>query len=88
MSKLWRKRGDELTDAERYVRERFPRASCFYANTYWPGARPKKCWLVTLNPHLSVSSGHGDTEIAAWADAANRLEQREKVQVLDSGRQS
>jgi hypothetical protein len=66
-------------DAERYVRERWPKATCDGpGKVYWPGQGERRGWIVTRSQHWSGVDGFGITETAAWADAANRLEKREK----------
>lgn len=64
-----------MTDAEKFVKDRWPEA------TIWGPMKngqqdPAGNWVIHLKGTHSYFSGSGKTQIAAWADAANRIEQR------------
>jgi hypothetical protein len=64
-----------MTEAEQFVRKIWPEASCTDqpAKVYWPGQGTRYVYVVTRGGHWSGIDGEGNTAIAAWADAANRL---------------
>jgi hypothetical protein len=66
-----------MTDAEKFVRSYCPEATV--SGPMLNGKPHADGWYgVYLSPFQSYSSGHGKTIIAAWADAANRLEAQMK----------
>ena len=63
-----------MTDAEKYVRRTFP-------NPYLiKNPMGYDYWIYAVK-NAFVPIGTGFTEIAAWADAANRLESRKNEKV-------
>jgi hypothetical protein len=66
-----------MTDAERYVMDRVPNSKLSPAPVEWMVVIPNR-----QQPGFVEVLGRGCTEIAAWADAANRLEEREKSKVV------
>ena len=65
-----------MTEAEKFVKERLPRAECIGpVTTYWPGQGNRQGrYLILKSPVHSTSLGSGSNPIEAWANAANRLE--------------
>lgn len=60
-----------MTDAEKYVRTYFPNAISWQPSE-WD-------WWIDIGPvgsYQTIPIGLGHNEIAAWADAANRLEKK------------
>jgi hypothetical protein len=68
-----------LTDAEKFVRSKYPDASCFETNLYWPGQGERRRFIVIKSGFSSISEGEGITAIEAWANAANRIEAKERI---------
>ena len=70
-----------------YVLSRYPEASCFETDTYWPGQGTHHQWLVTLKPYSSISFARGETEDQAWERAGYRLqfkEQQKRIAALEA----
>lgn len=68
-----------MTDAEKFVRERWPKAEI--AGPMRNGRHHSEGgYLVYASPNTSSPEpdGSGATAIAAWADAANRIEAAER----------
>ena len=73
-----------MTDAEKFVKQKYPNARS--SGPWLNGRRVSKngVWFISgghLPPHLSAPDviGRGLTEIAAWADTANKIEFVEKA---------
>jgi hypothetical protein len=65
-----------VSDAEKFVRARYPNASVLgpLKNGRY---HPEGGYGILLSPVMSMTRGQGRTIIEAWADAANRLLERQ-----------
>ena len=64
------------SEAERTVRERYPRATCARWVADW-SLQPRPFRVKAGTYYSSTSLGSGATRAAAWRDAASRLTPKE-----------